>query len=292
MAFVGPACSAGSAIILVARIGEGFLRAHAQPAVRAPHVAVARLLRDGEDRPDRRPHDLRHRRDAGADLAGPRALRAEHLLVHGRGHRDPRAVVGARARRARDRAAGVLREPLVPAGVEQGLPRGPRQHLDQPQRRSRRASRACASCRRSAASGSFTERFWRTNEDQYDANMETVRISAKYFPFIEYAGRRGHRGDRRLRRLARRRAASSRSASSPRSCCTSSNVFDPINQLSQLYNTVQSAGAALHKIFDVLDTQASIRERPGAVDLAARRRDRRRRTSRSRTAPTSRCSTT
>ena len=35
---------------------------------------------------------------------------------------------------------------------------------------------------------SFTERFWRTNEDQYHANMETVRISAKYFPFIEYAG--------------------------------------------------------------------------------------------------------
>ena len=44
-------------------------------------------------------------------------------------------------------------------------------------------------------------------------------------------------------------------------------VFEPINQLSQLYNTVQSAGAALHKIFGVLDTQASIKERPGAVDL-------------------------
>ena len=47
--------------------------------------AVARLLRDREDRPDRRPHDLRHRRDAGAHLAGPRAVRAEHLLVHRRG---------------------------------------------------------------------------------------------------------------------------------------------------------------------------------------------------------------
>ena len=32
------------------------------------------------------------------------------------------------------------------------------------------------------------ERFQKTNEDQYEANMETTRISAKYFPFIEYAG--------------------------------------------------------------------------------------------------------
>ena len=46
-------------------------------------------------------------------------------------------------------------------------------------------------------------------------------------------------------------------------------LFEPINQLSQLYNTVQSAGAALNKIFGVLDTRPSIAERPGAVDLPA-----------------------
>jgi ATP-binding cassette subfamily B protein len=44
-------------------------------------------------------------------------------------------------------------------------------------------------------------------------------------------------------------------------------VFEPINQLSQLYNVVQSAGAALQKILGVLDTKPSIVERPGAVDL-------------------------
>ena len=33
------------------------------------------------------------------------------------------------------------------------------------------------------------------------------------------------------------------------------NLFEPIQQLSQLYNTVQSAGAALQKIFGVLDTR-------------------------------------
>ena len=34
----------------------------------------------------------------------------------------------------------------------------------------------------------FTRKFHRTNEDQYHANMHTVRISSKYFPIIEYAG--------------------------------------------------------------------------------------------------------
>ena len=47
------------------------------------------------------------------------------------------------------------------------------------------------------------------------------------------------------------------------------NLFEPIQQLSQLYNTVQSAGAALHKLFQLLDTDASVHEKPGAVDLPA-----------------------
>jgi ATP-binding cassette subfamily B protein len=45
------------------------------------------------------------------------------------------------------------------------------------------------------------------------------------------------------------------------------NLFEPVQQLSQLYNTVQSAGAGLNKIFGVFDTPPSIVERPGAVDL-------------------------
>ena len=45
------------------------------------------------------------------------------------------------------------------------------------------------------------------------------------------------------------------------------NLFDPVQQLSQLYNTVQSAGAALRKVFDLLDERPSVSEKPGAVDL-------------------------
>ncbi|MFN2467025.1 MAG: ABC transporter ATP-binding protein [Gaiellaceae bacterium] len=46
-----------------------------------------------------------------------------------------------------------------------------------------------------------------------------------------------------------------------------SNFFDPVQQLSQLYNTFLSAVAALDKIMDVLDEEPEVRDRPGARDL-------------------------
>jgi ATP-binding cassette subfamily B protein len=115
-------------------------------------------------------------------------------------------------------------------------------------------------------SDSFTQRFEVTNDDQYEANMETTRISAKYFPFIEYAGVAatavivGYGGWLSSRGVVEVGIVAA-------FVLYLQQVFEPINQLSQLYNTVQSAGAALHKIFDVLDTPASIKEKPGAVDL-------------------------
>jgi ATP-binding cassette subfamily B protein len=48
------------------------------------------------------------------------------------------------------------------------------------------------------------------------------------------------------------------------------NLFEPIQQLSQVFNTVQSAGAALSKIFGLLDTRSPLVEHPGAVDLPDR----------------------
>ena len=51
---------------------------------------------------------------------------------------------------------------------------------------------------------------------------------------------------------------------------TLSNLFEPLQQLSQLFNIVQSAGAALDKLFALLDTPVDVAERPGAVDLPAR----------------------
>jgi len=45
------------------------------------------------------------------------------------------------------------------------------------------------------------------------------------------------------------------------------NFFDPVQQLSQLYNTFLSATAALDKIIDVLDQEPEVHDRPGSRDL-------------------------
>jgi ABC-type multidrug transport system fused ATPase/permease subunit len=46
-----------------------------------------------------------------------------------------------------------------------------------------------------------------------------------------------------------------------------SNFFDPVQQLSQLYNTFLAAVAALDKIMDVMDEEPEVRDRPGAQEL-------------------------
>ena len=46
-----------------------------------------------------------------------------------------------------------------------------------------------------------------------------------------------------------------------------SNFFDPVQQLSQLYNTFLSAVAALDKITEVLDEEPEVVDRPGAIEL-------------------------
>ena len=51
-----------------------------------------------------------------------------------------------------------------------------------------------------------------------------------------------------------------------------SNFFDPVQQLSQLYNTFLSATAALDKIMEVLDEEPEIVDAPGAARAAADRR--------------------
>jgi ATP-binding cassette subfamily B protein len=45
------------------------------------------------------------------------------------------------------------------------------------------------------------------------------------------------------------------------------NFFDPVQALSQLYNTFLSAAAALDKIIDVLDEEPQVVDRPGAQPL-------------------------
>lgn len=112
----------------------------------------------------------------------------------------------------------------------------------------------------------WIRRFRQTNENQFEANLETVRISAKYFPFVEFTGvigisvivgLGGVLVDNKVVTVGTVLAF----------VLYLNNLFEPIQQLSQLYNTVQSSGAALHKLFFLLDTEVSISEKPGAVDL-------------------------
>ena len=46
-----------------------------------------------------------------------------------------------------------------------------------------------------------------------------------------------------------------------------SNFFDPVQQLSQLYNTFLAASAALDKIFDVMDVEPKLVDAPDAIDI-------------------------
>ncbi len=47
------------------------------------------------------------------------------------------------------------------------------------------------------------------------------------------------------------------------------NLFEPVQQLSQLYNTVQSAAASLHKLYTLIDAVPDVAEHPKAVALPA-----------------------
>jgi ATP-binding cassette, subfamily B, bacterial len=109
-------------------------------------------------------------------------------------------------------------------------------------------------------------RFEEGNRELYDSHMRSVAISAWYLPVIELAGWGTtalalgiggwwvHEGMLTVGTVAF-------------FVLTLSNLFEPVQQLSQLFNMVQSAGAGLHKLYELLDTRVDVPERPGAVDL-------------------------
>jgi ATP-binding cassette subfamily B protein len=115
---------------------------------------------------------------------------------------------------------------------------------------------------------SVLERFAETNELQFRAQLKTERIAAIYFPVIELA-----QGTAVAVILGLGGYLSSTGAVTVGTVAAFvlylQNLFEPVQQLSQLFNTLQAAGAALHKLFVLLDERPGIAERPGAVDLPA-----------------------
>lgn len=110
------------------------------------------------------------------------------------------------------------------------------------------------------------DRFRGRNRGLYDAHMRSVWVQSWYLPVIELAG---------LGTTALVVAVGGwltiegvvTVGTVTFFVLTLGNLFEPINQLSQLFNMVQSAAAGLAKLFALLDTPVDLPERPGAVDL-------------------------
>jgi ATP-binding cassette subfamily B protein len=110
------------------------------------------------------------------------------------------------------------------------------------------------------------DRFAELNDENRDANMTTVRLNALYFPAVEmlsgvavavivlYGGLQAIEGHVSAGTVVAFVAALS-------------NLFDPIQQLSQLYTTYQAGMAALEKIFQLLDVRPDLTDSPDAVEL-------------------------
>jgi ABC-type multidrug transport system fused ATPase/permease subunit len=110
------------------------------------------------------------------------------------------------------------------------------------------------------------KRFRALNETNRDANMTTVNLNAAYFPAVEFVsslatvaillvgGAQVIDGHLQVGVLVGFVAALN-------------GFFDPIGQLSQLYTTYQSGMAALDKIFELLDVESDLIEKPDAIEL-------------------------
>jgi len=108
--------------------------------------------------------------------------------------------------------------------------------------------------------------FRRVNEEYREANMATIRLSGVYFPGIELlAGI----GTAIILYFGATRVLDQDLSVGVMVAFVGylSSFFDPIQQLSQLYNMFQSAMAALEKIFGVLDTEPELGDAPDAVAL-------------------------
>ena len=117
--------------------------------------------------------------------------------------------------------------------------------------------------------GHEVRRFAGHNRRLYRAHMRSVFVQAWYLPIIEGAaltctalvvgigGRMVVEGELTVGTVAF-------------FVLTLSNLFEPVQQLSQLFNTVQASGAALNKLFELLDTPVDLPEPTEPTPLPSR----------------------
>jgi ATP-binding cassette subfamily B protein len=115
--------------------------------------------------------------------------------------------------------------------------------------------------------GRHRTRFAQLNDEHREANMKTVYLNAAYFPAVEllsavataaillYGGNQVVDGNGVTIGVLASFVFYLQS------------FFDPIQSLSQLYTTYQAGMAALDKIFELLDEDPDIADKPGAIEL-------------------------
>ncbi len=102
-----------------------------------------------------------------------------------------------------------------------------------------------------------TERFVRSNRALFESHRHSIRVSTWYFGLVEAAGVVAtalavgiggwlvNRGDVTIGTVIA-------------FVLLLAQLFEPVQQLSQLYNTVQSSAASLDKLFTILDTEPDL----------------------------------
>jgi ABC-type multidrug transport system fused ATPase/permease subunit len=109
------------------------------------------------------------------------------------------------------------------------------------------------------------------NELNRQANLKTVYLNASYFPAVELLSAIGTAvillyGGYQALDLATESARNAQIGVVVAFVGYLSTFFDPIQQLSNLYTTYQQGMAALDKIFDLLDTEPDMVDKPDALD--------------------------
>ncbi|MGH2957862.1 MAG: ABC transporter ATP-binding protein [Solirubrobacterales bacterium] len=115
------------------------------------------------------------------------------------------------------------------------------------------------------------DRMGELNELNRQANMKTVYLNASYFPAVELLSAIGTAvillyGGINALDLADPSARDQQIGVVVAFVGYLATFFDPIQQLSNLYTTYQQGMAALDKIFDLLDTEPDLVDKPGAID--------------------------
>lgn len=111
-------------------------------------------------------------------------------------------------------------------------------------------------------------RFVASNRALYGSHLRSVKVSTWYFGLVEWSGITSialvvgvggflvHNGSVAFGTVAA-------------FVLLLGNLFEPVQQLSQLYNTVQSAAASLHKLYGLMDAEPDVAEHPRPVALPA-----------------------